>query len=69
MADLMSIGHLSVPPETLGWTRAPYLDQIVDGQIAKAYIDRSGKPNLFPPGTTPFLSIMTVGQYPTGKKY
>jgi len=70
MADRMPIGTLAVPPETLGWIRAPHLDRKgLDGRLSKAYIDREGRPNLFPPGVTPALQIMTVGQYQIGRKH
>lgn len=57
------IGSLPVSPETLGWTRAPSLDQERNGQKAYAYLDDKGRPYLFPPGVTPRLRVPTLGHY------
>lgn len=58
------IGSVAVPPETLGWTRAPELDRVkASGEKALAYRDRNGAPYLFAWGQTPALRVPTIGEY------
>jgi len=68
MFNHLGIGSLTVPPETLGWSRAPSMDKQNPLGTAKAYLDTDGRPFLFAPGVTPGLRIMTVGQYPKAKR-